>query len=230
MISVSVCDPQPIVHQGLETVLCGSEQFSFAHAALTLDEALRRLDVPRPSVLLLDRSFGMHALVEAINTVRQLSAETEIVVWAANISDVESFRLLQAGARGVVRKTANVSVLLDCLQTVVRKQIWTESLVAEDDSPLRRPRTRPLTPREQQVAELVSKGMKNREIAEALGIATGTVKIHLMHIFEKTGIRDRFELALHGLRLACQPTGKDIHPSTDTDQIGLPSLLLPLKR
>ena len=155
---------------------------------------------------------------------------SEIVVWAANISDVESFRLLQAGARGVVRKTANVSVLLDCLQSVVRKQIWTESLVAEDDSPLRRPRTRPLTPREQQVAELVSKGMKNREIAEALSIATGTVKIHLMHIFEKTGIRDRFELALHGLRLACEPTRKGIGSSTDTDQSGLPSLLLPLKR
>ena len=99
-----------------------------------------------------------------------------------------------------------------------------------DDSPLRRPRTRPLTPREQQVAELVSKGMKNREIAEALSIATGTVKIHLMHIFEKTGIRDRFELALHGLRLACEPTRKGIGSSTDTDQSGLPSLLLPLKR
>jgi DNA-binding NarL/FixJ family response regulator len=49
--------------------------------------------------------------------------------------------------------------------------------------------------------------MKNREIAEALEIATGTVKIHLMHIFEKTGIRDRFELALHGLRLATARDG-----------------------
>lgn len=46
--------------------------------------------------------------------------------------------------------------------------------------------------------------MKNREIAETLKIATGTVKVHLMHIFEKTGIRDRFELARHGLRLACE--------------------------
>ncbi len=42
--------------------------------------------------------------------------------------------------------------------------------------------------------------MKNREIAEALSIATGTVKIHIMHIFEKTGIRDRFELAMYGLK------------------------------
>ena len=83
--------------------------------------------------------------------------------------------------------------------------MWTENLFYSQDSPLGRARNRPLTPREQQVAELVAKGMKNREIAETLGIATGTVKIHLMHIFEKTGIRDRFELALHGLRMACDP-------------------------
>jgi DNA-binding NarL/FixJ family response regulator len=69
---------------------------------------------------------------------------------------------------------------------------------------LEQPRNRPLTPREVEVASLVSKGMKNREIAESLGIATGTVKIHLMHIFEKTGIRDRFELALRGLRSATE--------------------------
>jgi DNA-binding NarL/FixJ family response regulator len=69
---------------------------------------------------------------------------------------------------------------------------------------LEQPRNRPLTPREVEVAALVSKGMKNREIAESLGIATGTVKIHLMHIFEKTGIRDRFELALRGLRNATE--------------------------
>jgi DNA-binding NarL/FixJ family response regulator len=82
--------------------------------------------------------------------------------------------------------------------------LWTENLFLSKDSPLGRPRNRPLTPREEEVAALVAKGLKNREIAEALNIATGTVKIHLMHIFEKTGIRDRFELALQGLRLACE--------------------------
>jgi DNA-binding NarL/FixJ family response regulator len=48
--------------------------------------------------------------------------------------------------------------------------------------------------------ELVERGMKNRDIATTLGIRTGTVKIHLKHIFEKTGIRGRYGLALCGLR------------------------------
>ena len=57
-----------------------------------------------------------------------------------------------------------------------------------------------LTTREQQVLDLVEQGFKNKEIATELGIRPGTVKIHLKHIFEKTGIRGRYGLALSGLR------------------------------
>ena len=57
-----------------------------------------------------------------------------------------------------------------------------------------------LTSREQQVLELVEQGFKNKEIANELGIRPGTVKIHLKHIFEKTGIRGRYGLALSGLK------------------------------
>jgi two-component system nitrate/nitrite response regulator NarL len=57
-----------------------------------------------------------------------------------------------------------------------------------------------LTLREQQVAELVEQGLKNKEIASTLGICAGTVKIHLKHIFEKTGVRGRYGLALSGLK------------------------------
>ena len=59
-----------------------------------------------------------------------------------------------------------------------------------------------MTPRERQIVELVCRGMKNKEIAVALSITPGTVKVHLMHIFEKTGVKDRFQLALHGRQLA----------------------------
>ena len=57
-----------------------------------------------------------------------------------------------------------------------------------------------LTPREVQVVDLVERGYKNKEIALSLGIRTGTVKIHLKHIFEKTGIRGRYGLAISGLK------------------------------
>ena len=57
-----------------------------------------------------------------------------------------------------------------------------------------------LTPREDEVFRLVEQGMTNLEIARELGIQPGTVKIHLRHLYEKTGIRGRFQLALSGLQ------------------------------
>ena len=204
MISVCLSDPQPIVQEGLKSVLEACEDIEFVSAVASLEEASLEIERHRPTIVVVDRGFGMHKLIEWVEQVPRNSSQTEVVVWAAAISDVECFRALRAGARGIVKKTSSTSALLECLREVSRKQLWTENLFLNKDSPLGRPRNRPLTPREQEVAALVAKGLKNREIGEALNIATGTVKIHLMHIFEKTGIRDRFELALHGLRLACE--------------------------
>ena len=204
MISVCLSDPQPIVQEGLQSVLDACQDIEFLSAVATLEEASLEIERRRPTIVVVDRGFGMHKLIEWVERVPRNSPQTEVVVWAAVISDVECFRVLRAGARGIVKKTSSTSALLECLREVSRKRLWTENLFLNKDSPLGRPRNRPLTPREQEVAALVAKGLKNREIGEALNIATGTVKIHLMHIFEKTGIRDRFELALHGLRLACE--------------------------
>ena len=72
-------------------------------------------------------------------------------------------------------------------------------MVRDPRLPLRSGRAA-LTPREVQVMDLVERGYKNKEIGQSLGIRTGTVKIHLKHIFEKTGIRGRYGLALSGLK------------------------------
>jgi DNA-binding NarL/FixJ family response regulator len=121
-------------------------------------------------------------------------------VWGAAIQEAEALRFLQAGASGVLRKTAKLDVLLACLREVARGATWMEEdLVRETERPVR-PVHSPLTARELQVMELVERGMKNKDIGDVLGIRTGTVKIHLKHIFEKTGIRGRYGLALSGLK------------------------------
>ena len=202
--TVHLCNPQPVLSQGLKTVLEGTDEFQLTGSSASLEQASRELERAATDIVLVDRCFGMHSLLGWINQTTERHPRSRVILWAADITDVECFRALQGGARGIVKKTASLDALLHCLRTVSGGGIWTEDVYLKGDSPLDRPRTRPLTQREQQVAGLVSKGMKNREIGEELHIATGTVKIHLMHIFEKTGIRDRFELALHGLRLACE--------------------------
>ncbi|MEP6961703.1 MAG: response regulator transcription factor, partial [Acidobacteriota bacterium] len=128
------------------------------------------------------------------------TSRTAIVVWGVSITEAEALRFLQAGARGILRKTAGAQALISCLRTVAAGRSWMEDCVFRDASrPDRYPRSG-LTAREQQVLELVEQGFKNKEIAMDLGIRPGTVKIHLKHIFEKTGVRGRYGLALSGLR------------------------------
>ena len=115
---------------------------------------------------------------------------------------MESFRALQVGARGILKKTLPVPAILDCIRTVANGNIWIESSISNQFVGFINRRTTPrLTPREDEILNLVMRGMKNKQIADALSITTGTVKVHLMHIFEKTGVRDRFELAMYGRKL-----------------------------
>jgi two-component system nitrate/nitrite response regulator NarL len=135
-----------------------------------------------------------------LRTLRHAEFRTSAVVWSVALSEAEALRLLQAGAAGVVHKTARLDTLLDCIRQVAGGSTWVEEgLVATPEQPVRMGRSA-LTARELQVIELVERGMRNQDIAIALGIRTGTVKIHMKHIFEKTGIRSRYGLALSGLK------------------------------
>jgi two-component system, NarL family, nitrate/nitrite response regulator NarL len=126
------------------------------------------------------------------------ASDLAIVVWGVSVTEAEALRFLQAGARGILRKTAGLAAIAACLRTVAAGRSWMEDCVFRDAGRSDRYPRSELTAREQQVLELVEQGCKNKELAQELGIRPGTVKIHLKHIFEKTGIRGRYGLALNG--------------------------------
>ena len=139
-------------------------------------------------------------VLEYLNELKMMKLSPAIVVWVVSVTEPEALRFLQSGAHGIVRKTADLSTLLTCLRTVAGGSGWMEDSVFRDSIRTEHYPRSELTPREQQVLELVEQGFKNKEIALELGIRPGTVKIHLKHIFEKTGVRGRYGLALSGLK------------------------------
>ncbi|HTM14969.1 MAG TPA: response regulator transcription factor [Bryobacteraceae bacterium] len=202
--TVSVCDTQPVTAEGIRTLLNDMSGLQFDQGIDSLARAREILQDSAPSVLMLDKAFGIQIVLEWLASIRSgtvdLTANTAIVIWGASITEAEALRFLQAGARGILRKTAEISVILACLRTVATGRSWMEeSVFGELGRGERYPRSE-LTAREQQVLELVEQGFKNKEIALDLGIRPGTVKIHLKHIFEKTGVRGRYGLALNGLK------------------------------
>jgi DNA-binding NarL/FixJ family response regulator len=198
--TVAVCDSEPIAIEGLRSLLESAEGLRVVATETSLADAMDAARELQPTILVVDKTFGIHAVMECPGALQKLASRTAVVVWGACITEAEALRFLQAGAAGVIRKTATLDVLLTCLQAVARGATWMEEdLVRQTDRPVRLGHS-PLTARELQVMELVERGMKNRDIGESLGIRTGTVKIHLKHIFEKTGIRGRYGLALSGLK------------------------------
>jgi DNA-binding NarL/FixJ family response regulator len=202
--TVSVCDTQPVTAEGVRTLLLGSSDIVFAEATDSLAHARDLLRRTAPDVLMLDKAFGIQAILEWLAEVKPPEApdtdvpSTAIVIWGVSVTEAEALRFLQAGARGILRKTAGISVVLACLRTVALGRSWMEDCVFRDSTRADRYPRSELTSREQQVLELVEQGCKNKEIAQELGIRPGTVKIHLKHIFEKTGVRGRYGLALNG--------------------------------
>jgi two-component system, NarL family, nitrate/nitrite response regulator NarL len=203
--TVAVCDTQPVTAEGIRTLLSEGRDLKFQQTADTLAKAGELLRTAPPSILLIDKAFGMQVILDWLSDLRvdsntDVCANTGIVIWGVSVTEAEALRFLQAGARGILRKTAEVPMVLACLRTVAAGRTWMEDCVFRDAGRNDRYPRSELTSREQQVLELVEQGFKNKDIAQELGIRPGTVKIHLKHIFEKTGVRGRYGLALNGLR------------------------------
>jgi DNA-binding NarL/FixJ family response regulator len=199
-ITVGVCETQPLTAEGLSSILRQDPDFRFAGSVFSLVEAGPFLERTRPRVFVVDKSFGVQAVLEWVAEHRSAPPGSAIVVWGLSISEAEALRFLQIGAKGIIRKTAPSDVLVSCLQAVSNGTSWMEDSLFRESNRQEKYHRSELTPREHQVMELVEQGYKNKEIARQLGIRPGTVKIHLKHIFEKTGVRGRYGLALSGMK------------------------------
>jgi two-component system, NarL family, nitrate/nitrite response regulator NarL len=196
--TVGICDTQPRTIEGLQSLLGACEDMRMIGSAINLFRGLELVQQHNPSIMVIDKAFGLPAIMDWLANLR--STGTSSVVWGVSMNEAEALRIMQAGAQGVMRKTADPTTVMACLRTVAEGKTWMEeSLLGDNERSVRHTRSN-LTPREQQVVELVEQGLKNKDIGLNMGIRPGTVKIHLKHIFEKTGIRGRYGLALSGLR------------------------------
>ena len=198
-LTVAVLDHHPLLVEGLRATLAATGMYQLLEPARSLDALARSVVADSPRIVLIDKGLVMPGVVEWLTRMRD-RMPSAVVVWGNGMSDVDALRLLRAGAKGVIRKSADPEVLLACFDSVANGGTWIEESLFQQ-----RARAEPavrgeLTPREQQVLELVEQGLRNKQIAVELGIQPGTVKIHLKHIFEKTGARGRFGLALSSLR------------------------------
>lgn len=193
-----LADDHPMILGAIE-VLLRDTGFTIVGMTGTGQATLEAVERLRPDLLLLDIQMPGGTGIEVLRRLRSSKSPVKVVLLTAAIDDAALIEAKALKVQGIVLKNSDPAFLLDCLESVAAGRSWLDpELKARSRQlaygPTRRPI--PLAPRERELIAFVRKGLRNREIAEALGVTEGTVKVYLHAIFEKLGVGNRTELAI----------------------------------
>jgi len=224
MTRILLYSDEPILAKGLESVLRQVEGFELLPTCGTLACLMEQINNSSPDLVLMDLTAEITFAV--ISDMKHAMAKSRIVLWVNSISTELAFQAMGLGVRGILRKTLPTELQVKCLQKVQAGELWFEKALTDSFLCARRVA---LTQREGQLVSLLSQGLKNKEIATTLMISEGTVKVYLSRLFQKVGVKDRFELALFGLKNLTTgqlPVGEKGQRAGASSMPGLRSLVL----
>ena len=195
MIRILLYSDEPMLARGLESVLVLIDGFELLPTSVSLSSLMDQITTGQPDLVLMDLTAEITFAV--LSDMKQAMNRSRIVLWVNSISTELAFQAMGLGVRGILRKTLPTELQVKCLQKVQAGELWFEKALTDSFLCARRVA---LTQREGQLVSLLSQGLKNKEIATTLMITEGTVKVYLSRLFQKVGVKDRFELALFGLK------------------------------
>ena len=195
MATVLLCCDEPVLAEGLTVILSQTGGFDLVSCCPKVDDLHNQLELHQPDLLLMDLTAKF--TFSLLSGLQNLVQHTKIFLWVHSISTELALQAMSLGVRGVLRKTVPIETLLRCLVRVNEGELWFEKTLTDSIMSAKR---YSLTRREGQLVILLTQGLKNKEIATALSISEGTVKVYLSRLFQKLNVKDRFELALFGLR------------------------------
>lgn len=167
------------------------------------EEALARIEATRPHVAVLDVRMAPVGGIDIAARVRELSPETQVVLYTGHNDQALLDRALEAGARGFVLKEAPLQSLADAIRIVAGGGTYVDSQLARSVASASTVSTLPpLTPREREVLGLVADGLTNEKVAAALAISPETVQSHVRHAMVKLAADTRTEAVATALRHA----------------------------
>jgi DNA-binding NarL/FixJ family response regulator len=190
-IRILSVDDHPLLQEGIAAMIRSQPDMELVGEARAGRDALVRFRETRPDVTLMDLRLPDMDGVEAMSAIRGEFPDARVVILTTFEGDAEIRRALAAGARGYLLKSSPPKELLEAIRQVHagKRRIPPEIAVrlAEHVG------DEVLTPREVEVLRQVAAGQRNREIGERLFISEETVKVHVKHIMDKLGARDRTE-------------------------------------
>lgn len=201
-IPVAIVEDNHDIRQALETIIESSDEYTLAISCVSGEDALIKIPVYMPKVVLMDIGLGG---ISGIEVVRELkAAHPDILFMMCTIYDEDEkiFEALSAGASGYILKKTSPAKLLEGISELIDGGAPMSSQIARKvvDVFQKKPATTQagspldvLSKREREILEMLSTGLLYKEISEKLSISAETVRKHLYHVYEKLHVSNRIE-------------------------------------
>lgn len=212
-IRILLVDDQSLFREALRTLLTVQPDFEVVGEASNGEEGVRLAVKLSPNVVLMDLRMPVLDGVAATRRLHELLPNCRVIALTTFDDDELVFEGLRAGAAGYLLKDVSAEKLFEAIRAAHRGEYFllpsiTAKVLAEFSRLSRRPAIRqsetliePLSSREIEILRLVATGVSNKEIAENLVIAEGTVKNHLTSIFGKLEVKDRMQAVIRATDL-----------------------------
>lgn len=187
------------VREGLKQFISLNPEFKVLDTFKTAEEALHDLPQLQPDIVIMDINLPGMSGIECIRQVKKKIAQTQFMMFTVYENDEKVFEALKAGATGYLLKNTGLLQLIEALQelhnggspmssNIARKLVTIFREEHTDEAPMIA-----LSKRENEILQLLSKGLLYKEIADKLVISVGTVRQHIHKIYEKLHVQNRTE-------------------------------------
>jgi DNA-binding NarL/FixJ family response regulator len=191
-IRILIVDDHPVVRDGLAGIFAGDPDFDVVGQAANGVDGVTKAQELNADVVLMDLRMPEMGGVEAIRQLRRRTPSAHVIVLTTYDTENEVLAAIEAGATGYLLKDAPREDLVRAVRAAHRgESMLSPSVAGRLIGRARRPATDVISPREVEVLKLIAAGANNREAAAKLFISEATIKTHLVHVYEKLGVRDR---------------------------------------
>jgi DNA-binding NarL/FixJ family response regulator len=196
-IRVAIVEDNAAVRENLSRLIDTTDGFACVATCISVEEAWQSLPALAPDVVLMDIHLPGRSGIVGVARLKILLPKTQVIMLTIEEDNDRVFESMKAGATGYLVKHTSPNEILEAVRDVHNGGAPMSSQIARKVvTAFRQPSTNAialLSPKEDQVLRLVAKGHRSKEIADELGIGTGTVHTHLRRIYEKLHVRSRAE-------------------------------------
>jgi two-component system nitrate/nitrite response regulator NarL len=201
---VLIVDDHPVFLEGIGMLVEQIDGFELAGRCDSGREAMRLLSEDPPDLVVLDFQLGDLTGMDVLSHIKDQGLQVRVLFVSGRLQGEDAYRLVEAGADGVIEKDSTFNEIEDAIKRVARgERVLSPRLTAAVMAGVRERRDQPaviLSDRESEILGRLAGGLTAPTIAAELGLSVSTIKATLQRLYEKLGVSDRAAAVAEAMR------------------------------